>query len=88
MTQTEIQERIIQLEAEQQAMLFKTMAVGAVGNIIGLIYANKIGSKFWGKVGYFIAGGIITRLPMNLIYAKKMAQNDADLQNLRNQLQR
>lgn len=48
------QEEILQLEADNAAMLVKTNAVGIVGSIAGLYLANRQQKGTWGKIGYFI----------------------------------
>nr|WP_322624497.1 hypothetical protein [uncultured Flavobacterium sp.] len=86
MNRQEIEERIKKLQADNLAMMVKIYGVGFAGSVVGLIYANKTGSKFWGKVGYFIAGGVLARLPLNLMYTKQLVANDAEIESLQAQL--
>ena len=87
MEDQEIQEQINILEGENAAMLVKVYAVGTVGAVAGLILANKQGRGIWGKIGYFIAGGMVARVPMVLIFSKKLAENNAKIENLKLQLE-
>lgn len=86
MTQQEIKDEIARLQADNAAIGLKVSAVGVVGSIAGVYIAGKQGKRFWGKAGYFIAGGLIARTPMVLLYAGKLADNLARIQQLENQL--
>lgn len=81
-----IEQEINLLEADNAAMLTKIYAVGAAGAIAGLVLANKQGRSVWGKIGYFFTGGFLARIPMVMIYSKKIAENNAKIENLRLQL--
>lgn len=86
MGEQEIQNEITRLEAENAAIALKVGAVGIAGSIAGVYLANKLGKKFLGKAGYFIAGGMIARLPLVFIYGDKLSNNLARIQQLQGQL--
>jgi len=44
-----------------------TASAALIGNISGLMYANKTGGGFWRYVGYTILGGAIFGLPAMLV---------------------
>jgi len=86
MEQQQIKDEIAKLQAENASIGFKVGAVGLVGSIAGIYLANKQGKRFLGKVGYFIAGGMVARLPLVFIYADKLSGNLARLEQLQKQL--
>jgi len=69
------QAEIAELEAENTSIAVKVNAVGFAGSLIGVFLAQKHGKNFWGKAGYFLAGGALARVPMALIYTSKLAAN-------------
>jgi hypothetical protein len=77
------QNRINELEAENAAITLKSQAIGTLGGVGGVIYANKQNKTFWGKVGYFMIGSIITGTIPQLMYASKVAANIAEINNLK-----
>ena len=42
-------------------------AIGLLGNVGGIIYANKTGGGFWRYVGYSLLGGLIVGIPTMLV---------------------
>ena len=62
--------------------------VGFLGSIGGVIIAHKMGYKFWGKVGFFFLGGMVTGIPMRLIYANKINERNARIQLLKEELKK
>lgn len=54
------QQRINNLESIQ-------WSVALLGNISGIVYANKTGGGFWRYVGYIIVGGLMFGIPAALV---------------------
>ena len=53
-------ERLSNIVSAQQA-------IGLLGNVGGIIYANKTGGGFWRYVGYALLGGLIVGIPTMLV---------------------
>ena len=60
-----------QLTASAEARLlniqYTVSAIGTLGAIGGIIYANKTGGGFWRYVGYFFLGSIVLSVPAKLV---------------------
>lgn len=86
MTQQEIQQEIITLEAKNKSLLLKAGAITAAGTTIALILATRHKRNFWGKVGYFVAGSTLSRSAAALAFSSQATANTARLNLLRSQL--
>ena len=62
---------IQQLSASAEARLlniqYTVSAIGTLGAIGGIIYANKTGGGFWRYVGYFFLGSVVLSVPAKLV---------------------
>lgn len=85
-TVAEKQAEIIELQGKNNNANIVWGSVTLLGNIGGVILAHKMGYKFWGKVGFFFLGGIVTGLPMRLVYANKISERQARINLLRDQI--
>lgn len=74
MTKEEKLLEINSLKAKNNTALGTWMAVGLLGSIGGVVVAHKMGYKFWGKVGFFILGGMVVGVPLRLIYNTKIQE--------------
>ena len=54
---------------------YATMGITSIGNIAGIIYANKTGGGFWRYVGFMILGGIIIGTPTQLFWGQPRTAN-------------
>jgi hypothetical protein len=78
--------QIIELQGKNNNANIVWGSVSLLGSIGGVVLAHKMGYKFWGKVGFFFLGGMVTGLPMRLIYANKMSERAAKISLLRNEI--
>jgi hypothetical protein len=78
--------QIIELQGKNNNANAVWGTVSLLGSIGGVVLAHKMGYKFWGKVGFFFLGGMITGVPMRLIYANKMSERAAKISLLRNEI--
>jgi hypothetical protein len=78
--------QIIELQGKNNNANYTWGTVSLLGSIGGVILAHKMGYKFWGKVGFFFLGGMVTGLPMRLIYANKISERAAKISLLRNEI--
>lgn len=78
--------QIIELQGKNNNANTVWGTVSLLGSIGGVVLAHKMGYKFWGKVGFFFLGGMITGVPMRLIYANKMSERAAKISLLRNEI--
>jgi len=85
-TIAEKQAEIIELQGKNNNANVVWGSVILLGNIGGVILAHKMGYKFWGKVGFFFLGGVVTGLPMRLVYANKISERQARINLLRDQI--
>ena len=77
--------QIIELQGKNNNANYTWGTVSLLGSIGGVVLAHKMGYKFWGKVGFFFLGGMVTGLPMRLIYANKISERAAKISLLRKQ---
>ena len=78
--------QIIELQGKNNNANIVWGSVSLLGSIGGVVLAHKMGYKFWGKVGFFFLGGMVTGLPMRLIYANKISERTAKISLLRNEI--
>lgn len=78
--------QIIELQGKNNNANYTWGTVSLLGSIGGVVLAHKMGYKFWGKVGFFFLGGMVTGLPMRLIYANKISERAAKISLLRNEI--
>ena len=78
--------QIIELQGKNNNANRVWGSVSLLGSIGGVVLAHKMGYKFWGKVGFFFLGGMVTGLPMRLIYANKISERTAKISLLRNEI--
>ena len=62
--------------------------VGLLGSIGGVVVAHRMGYKFWGKVGFFFLGGMITGVPLRLIFANKINERNSRIKLLKEELKK
>lgn len=85
-TKEEKRLQIIELQGKNSNANAVWGSVSLLGSIGGVVLAHKMGYKFWGKVGFFFLGGMVTGLPMRLIYANKISERTAKISLLRNEI--
>jgi hypothetical protein len=85
-TKEEKRLQIIELQGKNSNANAVWGSVSLLGSIGGVVLAHKMGYKFWGKVGFFFLGGMVTGLPMRLIYANKISERAAKISLLRNEI--
>lgn len=85
-TIAEKQAEIVELQGKNNNANIVWGSVSLLGSIGGVVVAHKMGYKFWGKVGFFFLGGMVTGLPMRLIYANKISERQARINLLKDQI--
>jgi hypothetical protein len=78
----ENQERIIELKNKIAMNNYIVSGLSLTGGIAGVFIAAKRGNKFWGKVGYFVAGSILVGLAAGIATAPKTVKLVSELQTL------
>lgn len=65
-TINDIEKEIIDLKSKNKTVFIVQGGLSFAGSVGGLIYAIKKNKSFWGKVGFWILGGLIVTVPSGI----------------------
>lgn len=87
MEEIAIENEIATLDAKNRAIAMKMGAFSAAGSTVGVLIDRNKKLGFWGKIGFFVAGGTLARLPMAFLYSEELTQNTTRIEQLQQQLE-
>jgi hypothetical protein len=87
MTSQEVLNKIIDLKKKNRNVNLIQGGLAVGGSILGLVYAFKKNKKFWGKVGYWILGGIVVGVPTSIGARLINSDRNAELLKIQNYLE-
>lgn len=81
-----VENKIIDTKAKNQKLQYVWSAMALAGSIAGVVYASRKGKGFWGKVGFWVIGGMAVAVPTGLIINPRIIKNKATILKLQNEL--
>lgn len=75
-------DKIIDLKRKNTNIWYIQSGVAFAGSVAGLMYAFKTDKSFWGKLGYWILGGIIVGVPSGVIAHLMNSKRNAEIAKL------
>jgi predicted PurR-regulated permease PerM len=76
---------IKRLQEKNQSTYIGAAGVQLLGGIGGVIYAHQNNYKFWGKVGFFFLGTIVTGIVAGMVIRPILIKRNAKIEILKNE---
>ena len=81
----EIDNQIIDLKSKSRKINYIQGGLAFAGSVGGLVYAFKKNKSFWGKVGFWILGGLIVGVPTSVVANVINNSRNAEIEKLENE---